>query len=77
MSLLEFVSLELQMAHTRRTHTRGGAVSQASPWVTPAPEVLNRFCYWHVNDSSKLMEQADTRQGIGARRALTLTTAGN
>src|SRR6266566_3946177 len=56
MSLLEFVSLELQMAHTRRTHTRGGAVSQASPWVTPAPEVLNRFCYWHVNDSSKLME---------------------
>ncbi len=77
MSLLEIVSLELQMAHTRRTHTRGGAVSQASARVTPAREVLNRFCYWHVNDSSKLMKQADMRQGIGARRALTLSMAGN
>src|SRR5260221_7603752 len=79
---IECLSLKLSVLnykwhHTRRTHSRGGAVSQASPRVIPARRVLSRFCYWQVNDSSKLMEQTDRRHGIAARRALTLTTAGN
>src|SRR5713101_2386556 len=79
---IEYLSLKLSVLNykwhqTRRTHSRGGAVSQASPQIIPAQRVLSRFCYWQVNDSSKLMEQSDKRHGIRARRALTLTTAGN
>src|SRR5260370_32206569 len=64
---IEYLSLKLSVLnykwhHTRRAHSRGGAVSQASPRVIPTQRVLSRFCYWQVNDSSKLMEQIDKRQ---------------
>src|SRR5882757_2798112 len=67
---IEYLSLKLLVLnckwhHARRTHSRGGAVSQASPRVIPARRVLSRFCYWQVNDSSKLMEQIDKRQESG------------